>query len=164
MTYFHEFWIYEFVKNALFSFKGAAKCLFFVKINFFSNIFYLNGKILPRFKRKQEKFGEKRSWIRKFGIRENMSWTFYKAENILYGGFHRLAWSIAVAWVIFTCCRGYGGKVQTFSELYMKFIFFIYIRRYFLGLESEIVHSSKVSISNINWYVRIKFEKCKRDN
>ena len=47
------------------------------------------------------------------------------AENILYGGFHRLAWSIAVAWVIFTCCRGYGGKVQTFSELYMKFIFFL---------------------------------------
>ena len=38
------------------------------------------------------------------------------AENILYGGFHRLAWSIAVAWVIFTCCRGYGGKVRTFSE------------------------------------------------
>ena len=35
VTYFHEFWIYEstnprffFTKNVLFSFKGAAKCLF----------------------------------------------------------------------------------------------------------------------------------------
>ena len=39
------------------------------------------------------------------------------AENILYGGFHRLAWSIAVAWVIFTCCRGYGGKVQAIMNI-----------------------------------------------
>ena len=30
-------------------------------------------------------------------------------ENVLYGGFHRLGWAIAVSWVIFTCCRGYGG-------------------------------------------------------
>ena len=31
------------------------------------------------------------------------------AENVLYGGFHRLGWAIAISWVIFTCCRGYGG-------------------------------------------------------
>ena len=49
---------------------------------------------------------------------------FSMAENILYGGFHRLAWSIAVAWVIFTCCRGYGGKVQAFSK-YITFIYFL---------------------------------------
>ena len=43
--------------------KGAAKCLlFFEKINSFSNIFDLNRKTL---------------WIRRFGIRENMSRTFY---------------------------------------------------------------------------------------
>ena len=39
------------------------------------------------------------------------------AENVLYGGFHRLCWSIAVAWVIFTCCRGYGGKFRGHSNI-----------------------------------------------
>ena len=59
---FHEFRIHEFffTKNVLLSFKVAAKCLFLVKINSFSNIFYLNRKILPCFNRKQEKFREKK--------------------------------------------------------------------------------------------------------
>ena len=35
--------------------------------------------------------------------------TVSMTENILYGGFHRLAWAMAVSWVIFTCSRGYGG-------------------------------------------------------
>ncbi|XP_071482122.1 O-acyltransferase like protein-like [Diadema antillarum] len=30
-------------------------------------------------------------------------------ESVLYLSFHRLAWSIAVAWIIFACVRGYGG-------------------------------------------------------
>ena len=30
-------------------------------------------------------------------------------ENVLYGGFNRIGWAIAVSLVIFTCCRGYGG-------------------------------------------------------
>jgi len=33
-----------------------------------------------------------------------------KAVNAVYGGFHRLAWGMALSWVIFACCRGYGGK------------------------------------------------------
>ena len=48
-----------FTKNVLFSFKGAAKCLVFVKINSFSNIFDLNRKVVPCFKWKQEKCHEK---------------------------------------------------------------------------------------------------------
>ena len=31
------------------------------------------------------------------------------AEHSVYGGFHRFAWSVAIGWVIFACCRGYGG-------------------------------------------------------
>ena len=63
MTYLHEFRIYE---STIFFHE---KCLFS-----FSNIFYLDRKILPCFKRKQEKNLKK---IRGFvvGTCENMSRT-----------------------------------------------------------------------------------------
>ena len=48
----------------------AAKCLgFFVKKNSFNNIYLLR----LRLQRKQEKNHEKKLWIRRFGIHENMS-------------------------------------------------------------------------------------------
>ena len=37
--------------------------------------------------------------------------TLSPAETHIYGGFHRLAWGMAVGWVIFACCRGYGGRL-----------------------------------------------------
>ena len=43
----------------------------------FSNIFYLNIKVLSCFRWKQEKFHEKKLWIRRIRFRENMSWTCY---------------------------------------------------------------------------------------
>ena len=33
------------------------------------------------------------------------------AASAVYGGFHRFAWSVAIGWVVFACCRGYGGMI-----------------------------------------------------
>jgi len=37
-------------------------------------------------------------------------------SSAFYGGFHRLAWGVALGWVVFACSRGYGG-IKTFYSL-----------------------------------------------
>ena len=59
VAYFHEIRVYEstmfFDKMFCFFLKEVQR-VFFVKINSFSNIYDLNAKVLPWFKRKQENF------------------------------------------------------------------------------------------------------------
>ena len=31
------------------------------------------------------------------------------AANVMYNGFHRIAWTFSLGWVIFACFHGYGG-------------------------------------------------------
>ena len=33
-----------------------------------------------------------------------------KAESLIYIGVSRFAWSVALAWVIFVCAVGHGGR------------------------------------------------------
>ena len=41
------------------------------------------------------------------------------AANVIFAGFHRFAWALACAWVVFACCRGYGGNFYALlSEKY----------------------------------------------
>lgn len=37
-----------------------------------------------------------------------------EATKVIYGTFHRTAWAIAVGWLIFACCTGNGGPVNSF--------------------------------------------------
>ena len=32
------------------------------------------------------------------------------AASVSYNGFHRVAWTFSLGWVIFACFHGYGGK------------------------------------------------------
>ena len=53
-----------------------------------------------------------------------------KFVNAFYGGFHRAAWGIALGWLIFACCKGYGGEFDDI-KLY-NYILLLYIMYYTL--------------------------------
>jgi len=36
------------------------------------------------------------------------------AAKAIYNGFHRLAWSLSISWMIFACTKGLGGPINTF--------------------------------------------------
>jgi len=43
-----------------------------------------------------------------------------KVASYIYGGFHRMAWGCAVGWVVFACCRGYGGDFNIYKNDYLS--------------------------------------------
>ncbi|KAK8406207.1 hypothetical protein O3P69_007137 [Scylla paramamosain] len=53
-----------------------------------------------------------------FGLKDYNTLTmkpheYVPAISILYGGLHRLAWGVAVAWMVFACHMGYGGPINS---------------------------------------------------
>ncbi len=34
-----------------------------------------------------------------------------EAKDITYGGLHRLAWALSLAWLVWACVKGYGGEM-----------------------------------------------------
>ena len=67
-----------------------------------------------------------------------------RMENSFYGGLSRLAWAVALSWVVFACTKGYGGWVnellswEAFQPL-SKLTFTIYL-----------VHEDVIRIVNSN--------------
>ena len=49
-------------------------------------------------------------------VRKDNPKPFTRAENIIYGTFSHCAWGLALAWVIFACHRGLGGRCQFVSQ------------------------------------------------
>ncbi|CAG7823998.1 unnamed protein product, partial [Allacma fusca] len=43
--------------------------------------------------------------------------TLHSAHAAIYGGFHRVVWSICIGWVIFACVNGYGGWANKILSL-----------------------------------------------
>lgn len=43
----------------------------------------------------------------------DFEWTTLQASFFL--AFHRLGWGLGLAWIVFACIQGYGGK-QTFTQ------------------------------------------------
>ena len=83
-TYFHEFWIYKsticFHEKCLIFFWRICKGSFFVKINSSRIVFISIVKLHLVLKKNKKQFMRK---IRGFGIRENMSRTFWIVLKIL---------------------------------------------------------------------------------
>ena len=47
-----------------------------------------------------------------YGPYSRTQYTWKMVEWIIYGAMFRIMWAIALAWVIFACHNGWGGKSQ----------------------------------------------------
>ncbi len=43
-----------------------------------------------------------------------------EAKDITYGGLHRLAWALSLAWLVWACVKGYGGEIDSSLQHVMK--------------------------------------------
>ena len=68
------------------------------------------------------------------------------AERAIYGGFHRLAWALALSWVILACIKGAGGPVNTI----LSWSAWVPLAR--MSFAIYLVHMTVMSV--VNSYVR----------
>ncbi|KAF4520093.1 hypothetical protein B566_EDAN014198 [Ephemera danica] len=45
------------------------------------------------------------------------SYVYDRVDAAFYAGFHRLGWSLFVAWVVFACANGYGATIFEAAEM-----------------------------------------------
>ena len=60
-----------------------------------------------------------------YGPYSQTQYTWKMAEWIIYGVMFRIVWAIALAWVIFACHNGWGGKSQV-MEIVWRSDFLVY--------------------------------------
>ena len=67
------------------------------------------------------------------------------ATGIIYNCFQRVGWSLSLSWIIFSCAKGYGGKVypkiiSLVNSIFSIFMFFYfqYNTNYFILINNRI--------------------------
>jgi hypothetical protein len=41
----------------------------------------------------------------------SLEYKYERLDAAFYAGFHKLGWSVGIAWVIWACVNGHGGKI-----------------------------------------------------
>jgi len=103
-----------------------------IKINFWLNIFAWQAAFLSAFAVVYGTDSERGDDVTRLS----------RTENMFYNGFHRIAWTVSLSWVIFSCSKGYGGIINDF----LSWSFFLPLSR--LSFMTYLVHATVIFLSS----------------